>query len=153
MSRLASLALLAGVSLAAGSSAGEFDGLFKQGPGADCEQIGVDGGALKIEDDVFHGIRSNCRMENPVSIRDMNAELYDMTCDGEKSAWVGRALFMHAADDGLIMVWDGFAFKYDRCPEKAAPGPLATDATIAPVMEETGPAGNEPELQPAAASE
>ncbi len=98
------------------ADAGEFDGIYKQGAQSDCSLIGVDGGALRIEDDVFYGIESQCRMERPVDVVDMDAYLYDMKCSGEGAEWLARALFMHAANDGLIMVWNGYAFQYDRCP-------------------------------------
>lgn len=101
---------------AAPASGGEFDGVFKQGPAWDCGLPGVDGGALVIENGIFHGVEMECRMENPVNVRDMDAYLYDMECSGDGSAWSARALFMHAANKGLIMVWNGYAFQYDRCP-------------------------------------
>ncbi|MHC0051917.1 hypothetical protein [Actibacterium sp. D379-3] len=111
---------------AAGAPEG-FDGLYRQGPDANCTVTGVEGGALKIEDGVFHGVEMQCRMENPVDVRDMDAALYDMSCNGEGSAWTARALFMHAADGGLIMVWNGYAFKYDRCPGPADAAAGAAD--------------------------
>ncbi len=114
--------------------AGEFDGLYKQGPDADCTLIGVDGGALKIEDNVFFGVESICRMERPVDVVGMDAYLFDMDCSAEGTNWSARALFMHAADDGLIMVWNGYAFKYDRCPvvpDTSAPAPAEATETPA----------------------
>ena len=71
---------------------GEFDGVFKQGPEWDCGLAGVDGGALVIKDGIFHGVEMECRMENPVDVRDMDAYLYDMECSGGGSAWSARAL-------------------------------------------------------------
>lgn len=108
--------------LAAPALAGEFDGVYKQGPASDCALLGVDGGALMVRDGIFHGVEMQCRMENPVDVRDMDAVLYDMECSGEGSVWSARALFMKAADGGLIMVWNGYAFHYDRCPDPAAGG-------------------------------
>lgn len=97
--------------------AGNFDGIYRQSAGADCTQVGRDGGALKIESNVFYGVESQCMMARPVNVRDMNAVLFDMECSGESTNWVERAMFMTAADGGLIMVWNGYAFKYDRCSE------------------------------------
>lgn len=107
-------------------AAGSFDGVFKPSPTADCTRIGEDGGALKIEKNVFHGVESQCRMTNPVNVRDMDAVLFDMKCTGEGTDWAQRALFMRAADDGLIMVWNGFAFKYARCGADPAAGTVIT---------------------------
>jgi len=94
---------------------GSFDGVYRQVADADCARIGEEGGALKVEDDIFIGVGSQCTMASPVSVRDMNAVLYDMECEAEDAHWVERVLFMKAADSGLIMVWNGYAFKYDNC--------------------------------------
>jgi len=99
-----------------------FDGVYRQGPASACILLGVDGGALKIEDGVFYGVEMQCQMQNPVDVRDMDAVLYDMECSGEGTTWQARALFMRAADEGLIMVWNGYAFKYDRCAFRDHPG-------------------------------
>lgn len=101
--------------LPATAMADQFDGLYRLTPEADCALTGQEGGALKIEDGVFYGVESRCVMTRPVNVRDMDAVLYDMECGGEGTTWVERALFMTAADGGLIMVWNGYAFKYDRC--------------------------------------
>ena len=100
-----------------GASAGEYDGIYRQSADADCTLVGQDGGALKIADSVFSGVDSQCTMSRPVKVRDMNATLFDMVCSGEGTNWVERALFMTAVDGGLIMAWNGYAFKYDRCTE------------------------------------
>ena len=54
---------------------------------------------------------------NPLDLRDMDATLYDMICTGEGAAWQERAMLMRAASGGLILVWDGYAFEYEACPE------------------------------------
>lgn len=103
-----------------------YDGLFKPAPTTDCTRVGGDGGALKIEDGTFFGAESQCRMTQPVNVRDMEAVLYDMVCTGEGEDWQQRAMFMTAADGGIIMVWNGFAFKYDRCPPEPVQGTVTT---------------------------
>jgi len=60
----------------------------------------------------------------------MDAVLYDMVCESEGSSFTERAMAMHAADGGLILVWNGFAFKYERCPENAATGTVTTAEDI-----------------------
>lgn len=113
--RLWPLCLCAGI--AAGTlHAGPFDGVFTQGEKWDCGLAGVDGGALVIRDDIFYGVEMQCLMQNPVNVRDMDAVLYDMSCSGEGNQWTERAMFMTAADKGLILVWNGYAFQYRRCP-------------------------------------
>ncbi|WP_205859856.1 hypothetical protein [Cochlodiniinecator piscidefendens] len=93
----------------------DFSGQYSQGNSADCTTIGETGNAIRIEDGVFYGVETECRMTLPVDVRDMDAWLFDMACDGEGQTWQARAMFMPAADGGLIMVWNGFAFKYDEC--------------------------------------
>jgi len=97
-------------------TADTFDGVYKQTANAECTLIGVDGGALKIEDNIFYGVEVECRMTSPIDVSDMNATLYEMQCTGEGSTWTERAMLMaDAEEDGLYMIWDGYAFRYDRC--------------------------------------
>lgn len=96
--------------------AGPFDGVYRQTTISDCGLIGVDGGSLEIRDGIFYGVEMECRMTRPVDVIDMDAILYTMRCIGEEDQWSERALLMNSAeDDGIIMLWDGYAFRYDRC--------------------------------------
>ncbi|NBD30923.1 MAG: hypothetical protein GVY31_12910 [Alphaproteobacteria bacterium] len=105
------LALLPGLALAT-----PYDGTYRQNANADCGLVGVDGGALKIEDGIFYGVESQCRMTRPVNVVNMDATLYTMVCSGEGTNWTERAMVMDSAGgDGIIMVWNGYAFRYDRC--------------------------------------
>ncbi|MDR6307270.1 hypothetical protein [Pacificitalea manganoxidans] len=126
---LAALAVLA-ITGAARAEPVDVDGLYMMTPEADCSVLGL-GGALKIEDGVFYGAESRCEMQDPVEIRDMRAALYDMQCKGEGTEWSERAMVMRAADDGLILVWDGYAFHYQQCVAPPVLG--ATAATPPPV--------------------
>lgn len=114
MMRLA--AVLAVVPMAV--AAGPFDGVFRQAANADCANIGVDGGALRIEDGIFYGVDVECRMTQPVDVLQMDATLYTMQCTGDDSLWSERAMLMESAEtDGIIMVWNGYVFAYERCPD------------------------------------
>lgn len=137
MTRPVCVLVLAAFGLAQPGLAETFDGLYSQGQGAICAPLEGGSETVRIEKGVFHGIETECRMENPVDVRDMNAVLYDMQCRGDETAWSARALFMAAADGGLIMVWDGYAFKYDPCPE---PGAAPADAAPAVTREAQTPA-------------
>lgn len=98
--------------------AAPFDGVYRLAANSDCALVGVDGGAIAIADGVFHGVESDCQMREPVQVNNMNAVLYTMECAGEGEIWTERAMLMEkGAGDGIIMVWDGYAFVYDRCPE------------------------------------
>ncbi len=97
-------------------AASPYDGVYKQTANAECALVGVDGGALKIEDDIFYGVEVECRMTNPVEIEDMDATLYEMQCSGEGETWTERAMLMPDAEEtGLYMIWNGYAFRYDLC--------------------------------------
>jgi hypothetical protein len=98
--------------------AGPFDGVYKQAANAECALVGADGGALEIKDGIFYGVDVECRMTRPVNVVDMDATLYTMQCSGDDTVWTERAMLMDDKDtDGIIMVWNGYAFRYDRCAE------------------------------------
>ncbi|SEW39319.1 hypothetical protein SAMN04488515_2583 [Cognatiyoonia koreensis] len=99
------------------AAANPYDGVYKQTANAECALVGVEGGALEIKDNIFYGVETECRMTRPVNVVDMEATLYTMQCSGEGSVWTDRAMLMKPAEDpdGLIMVWDGYAFVYQAC--------------------------------------
>jgi hypothetical protein len=98
------------------AAAGPYDGVYKQVANADCANIGVDGGALKIEDGIFYGVEVECRMTRPVDVLQMDATLYTMQCSGGDQIWTERAMLMDSAeDDGILMIWNGYAFAYAVC--------------------------------------
>lgn len=98
---------------------------------------------MRILDGVFEGVGTTCRLTVPVNVRDMDAQLYDLVCDGEEGEFTRRALLMRAADDGLIVAFDGYAFKYESCPADPATGIVVSadeiGITDAPEVEETDP--------------
>lgn len=97
--------------------AGPYDGTYRQAANADCGLVGVDGASIRIADGIFYGVESECRLTQPVNVVDMDATLYSLQCTGEGSQWTERVMLMLAKDeDALIMVWNGYAFKYSRCP-------------------------------------
>lgn len=97
---------------------GPWDGTYRQAANAECGLVGVDGGALRIAEGVFTGVGMTCAMTRPVNVLDMDATLYTMECAGESQSWTERAMMMQdAQSDGIIMVWNGYAFRYDRCPD------------------------------------
>lgn len=108
--------ILAGCLGPAALSADTFDGVYKQTANSECALVGADGGSLKIEDNIFYGVEVECRMTSPIDVSDMDATLYEMQCTGEGSTWTERAMLMADADDeGIYMIWNGYAFRYDRC--------------------------------------
>lgn len=110
--------VVAALALPGGARALDMDGTYLLSADGDCAAVGQDGGALRIADGVFTGVESRCEMTRPVKVRDMDAQLFDMVCTGESGTWEERAMVMRGADGGLILVWDGFAFAYERCPDE-----------------------------------
>jgi len=109
-------ALLGCALLPAAAFAGPYDGVFKQAANAECALVGINGGSLKIENDIFYGVELECLMTKPVPVNDMDATLYTMQCSGGDQHWTERAMLMlNKETDGIIMVWNGYAFVYDRC--------------------------------------
>jgi len=102
-------------------AASPYDGVYKQTANAECALVGVEGGSLKIENDIFYGVEVSCRMTNPVDIAGMDATLYEMQCTGADETWTERAMLMPDADGtGLYMIWKGYAFRYGRCKDPAS---------------------------------
>ena len=102
------------------ANADTFDGVYKQTANAECSLVGVDGGSLKIENNIFYGVEVECRMTSPIDVVDMEATLYEMQCIGEGSTWTERAMLMADAEgNGIYMIWDGYAFRYERCEADA----------------------------------
>ncbi len=139
---------IAGASLVAGSvAATPYDGLYRSSGDADCAKVGVEGGALRIQEGLFEGVGSECRMMRPVDVVDMDATLYTMECSAGDTRWTERAMLMKAAqDNGLIMLWNGYAFRYARCDAEteteAETG--ATAGVEEPVTEGEGATGLPP---------
>ena len=128
--------------LATAAAAGPYDGTYKQAANAECALVGIDGGSVRIADGIFYGVEVECRMADPVNVLEMDALLYTMQCSGEDTLFSERAMLMNKAQgDGIIMVWDGYAFVYDRCPEPGE-APAATDpvADAAPTIPPAAPA-------------
>ena len=112
------LGVAALIAIPAIAGATPYDGVYRLAANSDCALVGVDGGALEIRDGIFHGVGMQCRMDRPVNVTDMDATLYTFHCTGDDDLWTERAMVMDAAgSDGIIMVWNGYAFRYEACPE------------------------------------
>ena len=103
-------------------AAGPFDGIYRQTDDAECALVGVDGGSLRIADGIFFGVGSQCLMTRPVDVVDMDATLYTMDCSASGESWTERAMLMQTPEgDGIFMIWNGYVFRYGRCPEDTEP--------------------------------
>lgn len=110
--RLAVLLVLAATPAAA------FDGLYRPNEpwaeGWDCQTIGMDGGAIAVQDGKFYGVENTCELTNPTAIRGMSGILYDAVCSGEGMTETFRLMLMQV-DGGLAVIRDGSANILKRC--------------------------------------
>ncbi|SES28820.1 hypothetical protein SAMN04490244_10985 [Tranquillimonas rosea] len=137
MRRAAAIAVTALVALpAAAQELTDFDGRYRPGPTEDCNGAAGEGEVVTVEDNVFTGVEARCDMTRPVNVRDMEAVLYDMQCESGDDSWTDRAMLMRAPEGGLIMVWDGYAFKYDACESAPAQGTVTRAEDIGIIEEE-----------------
>lgn len=124
-------------------AAADVDGTYQLTTGSDCTRIGETDGALMIRDGVLYGVGTQCQMLNPLPVRNMAADLVDMRCQGGGTEWAERAMVMRSAEGGLILVWNGYAFTYPRCPEVAPllPGTRPLPRPWKAMARAGGPAG------------
>ena len=132
MTRMICGAVLWGACATAAAAESPYDGVYRQAANAECALVGIDGGSVRIADGIFQGVEVDCRMTNPVNVLDMDALLYTMQCSGDGQIFSERAMLMNKAEgDGIIMVWNGYAFVYDRCPDPDVTPPAAVAASDA----------------------
>ena len=109
--------LLAGTALADTS---RFDGTYAIDPAAQGCVVGegdVPGAAIRIEGGQFCGVESVCQLANPTNIRDMDATLFDLQCEGEGTEWSERIMLMKMDDGSLLRVVNGLAFANPPCED------------------------------------
>jgi hypothetical protein len=123
---LAVFVVLPLISLAHAES--KFDGLWKRAPiilpdgtlvdPYTCSTDEADG-TVPIDGNRYGDSESNCTLSNPVSVRGMDATLYDVTCRGEWGSRTQRELFMLYRDtddqERLLMVRPNGAAELERC--------------------------------------
>jgi hypothetical protein len=100
------------------SQAVAFDGLYRPdqpwAEGWDCKSVGMDGGALAVQDGVFYGVENTCELTNPTEVRGMDAVLYDAVCAGEGETDTYRMMLMRV-EGGLAVIRNGSANVMKRC--------------------------------------
>ena len=97
------------------SNAQNIDGLY-QPSGADwsCspDQIGVDGGALAIQNGVFEGVDNRCELASPLP--DGRGTAFTATCSAEGSAYE-QPITITPTANGVSILSDGFTSYWKRC--------------------------------------
>ena len=95
-----------------------FDGVYSlsgQTQGCKVENNNMVSAAFRIQNGLLYGLGSVCRLDNPTTIRDMSAMLYDITCADAEGDWPKRILLMYTQGTGLLRVMDGHAFFNPAC--------------------------------------
>lgn len=123
------LAIIAVLSLMPSALAeSRFDGLWKRVPIVLPDGTAIDPyscsadeaeGTIPIEGNKYGDPESNCTMSNPVSVRGLDATLFDVTCRGEWGSRTQRELLMLYRDtddqDRLLMVRPNGVAELERC--------------------------------------
>lgn len=102
-------------------AAQSIDGLYRPaGANWSCspDQIGVDGGALAIQGNVFNGVENRCDLTSPVRIGD--GTRYTAVCLAEGSTY-REQMTITPTVDGVRITRDGRTAMWDRCePSQSA---------------------------------
>ena len=95
-----------------------YDGLYVATgvEGWTCEpgEVGMEFGALAIEDGVLKGLENTCQLTNPTQVRGMVATLYDANCTGEGETYSYRLMLMKS-DNGVYVIDDGYVAEWTLC--------------------------------------
>ncbi len=101
------LALAPGAGIAQG-----YDGSYALG---DCAAAGE--GAVTLAGATITFYESACRLSGATRLSGFEAAtLYEASCAGEGETWQETLLLMPALEDGLVVVAQGWASVYARCP-------------------------------------
>ena len=74
---------------------GPYHGFYFTGKSScDPNMVGIDGGPQKMKYNVFCGTEVGCELKNSISVRVMNATLYDGEGGDESEGWEQRYLIM-----------------------------------------------------------
>lgn len=99
---------------------GPYDGIYRPdadwAEGWDCRSVGMDGGALEVRDGMFFGVESACELTNPVTVRDLDATLFDAVCSGEGESYGYRMMLMRTANGIATVRSGGEMSRLIRCP-------------------------------------
>ena len=73
----------------------------------------------KVDDGVWSTCESQCRIADPVAVRDMQATLYDRTCGGDWGSETDRVMFLsigdQASEERVLMISDAGVTELEPC--------------------------------------
>ena len=70
---------------------------------------------LEITETTYFGYEDTCELTNPVSIRDMNAILFDAVCHGEGGDNTSRLMIAAEGEDQIMLHQHGFTTLLETC--------------------------------------
>ena len=115
---LSNLSVVATFASSAAWAESPYDGLYVATgvEGWTCEpgEVGMEFGALAIEDGVLKGLENTCQLTNPTQVRGMVATLYDANCTGEGETYSYRLMLMKS-DNGVYVIDDGYVAEWTLC--------------------------------------
>ena len=94
-----------------------FEGIYQPaGSNWTCNpaDVGMDGGALAVKGNAFHGVENVCELSNPTAVRGMDAVLYDAECSGEGESYSYRVMILRN-DAGIYVIQNGYASDWQSC--------------------------------------
>lgn len=112
----ASVVALSTLTCVGTAAATPFDGIYRPA-GMDwwsCQDVGMDGGAVAVRNNVLYGVESYCELTNPTNVRGISAVLYDAVCAAEGSEYSYRVMLM-THPEGIFVVQDGFVADWRQC--------------------------------------
>ena len=83
--------------------------------GTSCNAQDTDNVPMEIMGTTVRFYESLCSLTNPVEIRDMNGQLFDLVCNGEGEQWTHRGLLLLNDDGSLVYSANGWTDTFRRC--------------------------------------
>lgn len=101
------------------AAAGPFDGNYydrENGPNEDyCDAV-PEGGIAEIKANQVFFYETSCQLSNPVTVRGMDAILYDAECGGEGPLSETRIMLMRPRDgDGIFVLTETYFYDWANC--------------------------------------
>lgn len=96
-------------------SAQSIDGIYQlSGSNWSCspDQIGMDGGALAIQNGVFEGVENRCDLTSPTKVD--NGLRYTAVCSAEGSTY-SEPITITPTSNGVKIDRNGYTFYWSRC--------------------------------------
>ena len=108
------LLAISGLATSATAQSSVLDGAWAMNPDS-CNVTNTDLVPMRISGTTIFGYESRCELTNPVNIRGMSGQLFDLVCSGEGEEWTTRGLILLNQDGTLVYSHDGWTSILHRC--------------------------------------